>query len=67
MRTKWRFGKNSATENAKAWLEAARRYVGKLDPLADPAATAKDLEPSDEFLEKAVAEHKAVETSRTKS
>lgn len=44
---------------AQPWLEAARRYAEKLDPLASPATVAKDLEPSDEFLERALAEAEA--------
>jgi hypothetical protein len=49
---------------AKPWLEAARRYAGKLDPLASPATVAKDLEPSDEFLEQALAEADAAAKSK---
>jgi hypothetical protein len=47
---------------AQPWLEAARRYAEKLDPLASPATVAKDLEPSDEFLEQAIAEAEAAAT-----
>jgi hypothetical protein len=48
---------------AAAWFEAARRYVEKLDPLASVATVAKDLEPSDEFLEQALAEEAATKAN----
>jgi len=47
------------SELQETWLAAARKYADKLDPLATPAALAKDLEPSDEVLEQLVAAHKA--------
>lgn len=45
---------------AAPWLEAARSYAEKLDPLASILTVAKELEPSDEFLEQALAEEAAV-------
>jgi hypothetical protein len=54
------------TEVALAWLAAARRYVAKVTPLGDPGAVAKELEPSDGFLERAIAEVEANE-ARAKS
>jgi len=41
-----------------AWLDSAKQYAENLDPLGAPGGVAKILEPSDEVLEKMVAEHK---------
>ena len=47
------------TDLVNGWLEAAKRYADKLDPLRSPEGIAKELDPSDEVLEQLIEEHNA--------
>ena len=54
------------TETAQQWLQAAKEYVERSDPLNALEQVAKVLEPTDEELERMIAEAKAVETQSDK-
>ncbi|WP_394825002.1 hypothetical protein [Pendulispora albinea] len=52
------------TARDKAWLSAVQAYVRQLDPLLHVTEISKDLEPSDEELEKLVAKYAQAERTQ---
>jgi len=47
------------TDVERNWFAAARAYAEKLNPLNEPSSIARDLEPSDEILEREIAAQNA--------
>lgn len=60
-------GERQKTDVATCWLDAARNYARRLDPLNEPECVAKELEPTDEYLEKMIAEYNASEERAKKA
>ncbi len=57
----------SRGEKCDAWIRATANYAERLDPLNDLANVAKDLEPSDEELERLISEVEEAKRKRQQS